>query len=174
LTQKSPQVELLLREYIRKYHQDCSSQNEETKISKLMVPVNSQKLQALFIDMLGFEPENILDVGCGTGRFLRGLPVSWRKYGLEYRPEVVEIAELLVDEQTQIYTGIAEDLPFESNRFDVVTSFQVLEHVNDPNLAISEMFRVTRPGGLVYGELPNKWYPREGHIDLIYPQLFPM
>lgn len=174
LAQKSAPVDKLLRACLRKYHQDYSSQNEEAKIAGLMAPLNSDKLQALFIELLGYEPETVLDVGCGTGRFLRGLPVSWRKHGLEYRPKVVEIAKLLVDEKTQIHQGAAAELPFDSNRFDVVTSFQVLEHINDPELAINEMFRVTKPGGLVYGELPNKWYPREGHIGLIYPQLLPI
>lgn len=175
MSDKDSQIPELLRTYVRKYHQtDNSPENEDTKIAKLMATVNSQHLQALFTKFLGHEPENILDIGCGTGNFLRGLPLSWRKVGLEYRQEAVEIARLLGDEQTQIFEGNAEDLQFESNQFHVVTSFQVLEHVRKPDLAISEMFRVTKPGGLVYGEVPNKYYPKEGHIKLIYPQLLPM
>ena len=159
---------------MRQYHQDCSPQNEDSIIEKLLTPVNSQKLQILFTDFLGTGPESILDIGCGTGRFLRSLPESWQKVGLEKRPDVVEIARLLAYGRTQIYDGIAEALPFESSKFDIVTSFQIIEHVKEPDLAISEMFRVTKPGGVVYGELQNKWYPRESHINLIYPQLLPM
>jgi ubiquinone/menaquinone biosynthesis C-methylase UbiE len=174
-TDTAKQTDQLLREYLRKYHQTTySPENEDIKIGKLKATKNNQALQSLFTELLGYEPENILDVGCGTCNFLRGLPPTWNKVGLEYRPEAVEIARLLVDEKTQIHQGSAEDMLFHSNQFDVVTSFQVLEHVKNPEVAIREMFRVVKAGGLVYGEVPNKLYPKEGHIGLIYPQLLPM
>ena len=45
-------------------------------------------------------------------------------------------------------------LPFESGTFDCTTSFDVLEHLEDDRKALAELLRVTRPGGLVFVNVP--------------------
>src|SRR5207244_3345342 len=45
--------------------------------------------------------------------------------------------------------GPVEDLPVEDNSFEVVLCTQVLEHASDPDRAVSELYRVTAPGGRV-------------------------
>jgi hypothetical protein len=47
------------------------------------------------------------------------------------------------------------DLPFPGHAFDLVTSFQVLEHVPDPKVFLGELSRVTRPGGQIVLTTPN-------------------
>jgi SAM-dependent methyltransferase len=49
----------------------------------------------------------------------------------------------------------AELLPFATNTFDVVLSNQVLEHVQDERLTVTESFRVLKPGGLFIGSVPH-------------------
>jgi len=51
--------------------------------------------------------------------------------------------------------GSATALPFEADSFDVTCSFKVLAHIPDIELALSEMARVTRPGGVVIAEYYN-------------------
>lgn len=46
--------------------------------------------------------------------------------------------------------GIAENLPFKDNTFDLILSIVVLEHVKNPQLAVSEMERVLKPGGRIW------------------------
>lgn len=48
----------------------------------------------------------------------------------------------------------AEALPFVNNTFRVVVSQETLEHVRDPFKAVSEVFRVLRPGGTFYCQVP--------------------
>ncbi len=55
---------------------------------------------------------------------------------------------------TQI-EGVAENIPFENESFDVVLFNQVLEHVNDDKKTISEVFRVLKKGGLIIGSAPH-------------------
>lgn len=50
--------------------------------------------------------------------------------------------------------GDAMDFPVADNSVDLYLSSSVLEHIPDPELAIREMFRVLRPGGRVYAEIP--------------------
>jgi ubiquinone/menaquinone biosynthesis C-methylase UbiE len=164
----------LVLDYVRAYHQDCNVENELDKVASLMQAMDTRHLQELFSKYLAGEPKSVLDVGCGTGRFLRSLPLNWVKVGIEYRPEAARIANLLRNEHTFIHQGVAEHMAFPNNTFDVVVSFQVLEHVSNVSKAIEEMFRVVRPGGIVYGTLPNKRHPREPHVGLLYPHRLPM
>lgn len=48
----------------------------------------------------------------------------------------------------------AESLPFEDNSIDLIISQEVLEHVQNPSLAVQEMFRVLKKDGLIYCQLP--------------------
>lgn len=48
----------------------------------------------------------------------------------------------------------ALEIPFEDNTFKLIYNTAVLEHVRDPNRVVDEMFRVLKPGGYVYTELP--------------------
>jgi SAM-dependent methyltransferase len=56
-------------------------------------------------------------------------------------------------------------LPFPEASFDAVLTTAVLEHVADPPLAVAEIHRVLRPGGLVFSELPFMQQVHEGAYD---------
>ncbi len=98
----------------------------------------------------------VLDVACGTGRFLSQLAVAHpqlRLFGLDLSPFYVEHArELLKDVgHASLVADNAEDMPFRDGYFDVVTSihlFHELPHDARRNV-FREMFRVLRPGGLL-------------------------
>ena len=89
--------------------------------------------------------ERILDIGCGTGRhlemFLRmGLDVS----GLDASPHMLEFARKKVGTRASLYHGVAEDLPFEDNSFNMVTMITTLEFVEDSRKALEEACRVAK------------------------------
>lgn len=58
------------------------------------------------------------------------------------------------DERTQFVCGDARDLPFPDSSFDVVTLFDVLEHIREDETAATEAIRVTRPGGWILVSTP--------------------
>lgn len=92
---------------------------------------------------------DLVDVGCGDGFFL-GLVPGERKRGLEYNPAAVKRARaagLNVEKES------LENLPADSA--DVVTLFQVLEHVSQPLRLIQEAVRILRPGGRLFIAVPN-------------------
>jgi ubiquinone/menaquinone biosynthesis C-methylase UbiE len=89
----------------------------------------------------------ILDCGCGTGANLALLAQYGSAYGIDYSMRGVRRAR----EYNQARTALATvtSLPFPSNRFDIVTSLDVLITLADADerLAAREMYRVLRPGG---------------------------
>jgi ubiquinone/menaquinone biosynthesis C-methylase UbiE len=100
---------------------------------------------------------DVLDVGCNTGYgTLRFLPVANRVVGVDVSPRAIEAArERALDGRPEFIVTTGFELPFPAGTFDLVTSFQVLEHVPDPVAFLRELARVARPGGTVILATPN-------------------
>jgi SAM-dependent methyltransferase len=100
---------------------------------------------------------DVLDVGCNTGYgTLRFVPVAGRVVGVDVSPRAIEAAlERAPDGRPEFIVTSGFDLPFADASFDLVTSFQVLEHVPDPGAFLRELARVARPGGTVILATPN-------------------
>jgi SAM-dependent methyltransferase len=131
--------------------------------------------------------KRILDAGCARGRFLKQLTtLQARLYGVDLTETFVASARRNVPEAT-FARGSLSALPFASATFDAVYCIEVLEHLPDTKLALSEMIRVLKPGGtlLVIDKslqgldpgtgLPNiivkRWAERNG--KWMYPPDFP-
>jgi SAM-dependent methyltransferase len=101
-------------------------------------------------DLTGHE---LLDIGCGTGRFtslfeVRGAVVT----GLDLDPSMLALARGRV--HGRLVEGDAHRLPFPAQSFDVTVAITLLEFLADPAQVVAEMARVTRPHGrLVIGTL---------------------
>lgn len=114
----------------------------------------SRRLAPLLIDFAGVtEAGRVLDVGCGTGsltfEIARRLGSSTIT-GIDFSPPY--IAHAATSNQNPHITfevGDACALRFEDASFDHVLSSLVLQFIPDANRAVSEMRRVTRPGGTI-------------------------
>lgn len=114
----------------------------------------------------------ILEVGCGTGRWLKALTSSGKKlFGLDYSTGMLKIA---ANEQKYLYLINADacNLPFSKNTFDMIFCVNAIHHFPDKEKFISEVFRTLTAGGLIciYGVDPhidNSWYVYE-YFDNVY------
>lgn len=95
----------------------------------------------------------ILDVGCGTGANL----IMLSKHGDAEGVDVSEDALAFCRERglDKVRLGAGEELPYEDGTFDLVTAFDVVEHMDDDLAGLSEMHRVLRPGGRVLLFVPT-------------------
>jgi ubiquinone/menaquinone biosynthesis C-methylase UbiE len=96
---------------------------------------------------------DVLECGAGTGLLLQRIAGFARTAkGIDLSPGMLERARARgLDVQEASVTAI----PFADESFDVTCSFKVLAHVPQVGLALSEMGRVTRPGGVVLAEFYN-------------------
>lgn len=95
----------------------------------------------------------VLEVGCGTGLLLERLAkLAERAVGVDLSPGMLEKARA---RGLEVHEGSATALPFADASFDVSCAFKVLPHVPALGAALSEMARVTRPGGILLVELYN-------------------
>lgn len=124
-----------------------------------------------------FEPyrktNNILDVGCGRGWFLaEALKRGWQVYGTEYSKTAVSICR---ETGINMKEGVLNSSNFENEMFDVITSFEVIEHINNPNEELEEIYKLLRAGGLFYCTTPNfnslmRYYLKVDYNVIGYPE----
>lgn len=92
---------------------------------------------------------DLLDAGCGAGLFCklayaRGANIT----GIDAAENLLEIARQRVPDAT-FEQGDIEDMPFKENSFDVVTSFNCFQYVENPVRAFLEIKRVIKPAGKI-------------------------
>jgi SAM-dependent methyltransferase len=95
--------------------------------------------------------EVVLDVGTGTGALAFALaPLVGDVVGVDTRADYLEAAKEDAPANVRFVEGDATALPFEYGSFDVAACLRLLHHVHRPELAVSELARVTRPGGRLF------------------------
>ena len=93
----------------------------------------------------------LLDVGCGKGHFVyRAQEAGWDAWGIEITPSAVQTAQRLgAPVSNQDFHNIGNRV------FDVISMFELVEHLVDPVSYISKAATLLQPGGLLYITTPN-------------------
>lgn len=133
------------------------------KIAALLKPCGNHKWQddavARAIEEIAeIEKPVILDAGCGAD--------SWILHSVRKKRPDIHVLGFDVDEQCLQNKDIDEvkvasiyDIPFESESIDMAMSGYVLEHLDDPDTALQEIWRVLKPGAAFIAWAPNKLNP---------------
>lgn len=125
--------------------------------------------QWIFFDKIKFKylcnliprkPAETLEVGCGSANvsFLLAQK-GYQTTLLDFSDEALTMAKQrfqLKKINAKFISGDAESLPFKNDTFDLVMSFGLLEHFENPQRAISEMTRVLKPGGIFLSDILTK------------------
>lgn len=104
-----------------------------------------------YVDMKGLKGKKVLDIACGTGvlteQFVRmGADVT----AIDLTPKAVELTKkrlALYGLTAEVLEADAQQLPFADNTFDFVCAWGCLMHMPKTEQAISEIYRVLKPGG---------------------------
>lgn len=100
------------------------------------------------------EPGILLDVGCATGLFMNAMRErGWRVAGVELSPYAAEYARQTF--HLDVFAGTLEAAAYPDDSFNVVTLWDVFEHLPNPKATLAEIARILKPGGLVTMSLPN-------------------
>lgn len=95
----------------------------------------------------------ILDIGCGTGEFLYSCKKNgWGTTGVEpseiARDQGIKNLGLSIEKETDLSS-------FKSNSFDVITLWHVLEHIEDLENIIKNLYRILKNNGMLFIAVPN-------------------
>lgn len=122
-----------------------------------------QELVARELERLPQSGGELLDVGCGAGHASAVAGANnFAYYGVDISPEMIEVAKTSRFNPKAIFAlASVEDLPFASDRFDVVLALGSLEYVraDRQSAALAEISRVLKPGGIFVASLLNQSCP---------------
>lgn len=108
------------------------------------------------IKYLGFKGK-VLDIGCAKGFFLAECQKNnFEVYGVDISSYIVNHAKKFL-KTNKIYKIdlTSEKLAFKNNYFDIVTMLDSLEHIENPQNALREAYRILKKGGLLHIRLPG-------------------
>ena len=172
----------LMKQYYKNYYlNDLKLYDWENRFENNRIDEEEKigsKVSEYFIDeKIDLNNKKILVVGGGTGAEVFYMYNHYKNvniFTIEPFDDAIKIlnkkAELLNFPIENIKQAFSEDIPFEDNYFDIIICFTVLEHVNDVEKSIQEMYRVCSKDGIVMIETPNYLFPEEQHYKVT---LFP-
>ena len=115
----------------------------------------------------------VADIGCGDGRGIALLAPKCKRYLALDKSTAVAQKRAKGLGNVEFVESMIPPIPLPDNSFDVVLSFQVIEHIVDDTLFLEELHRILKPGGKLYLTTPNidltltrnPWHIREYKAD---------
>lgn len=100
------------------------------------------------LNLLDGTKKEALDVGCAYGFVVELLKeLGYEAYG-------VDISKFAVAKERGAILGDAENLPFKRSSFDLITCFETIEHLRNPELFLEECHRILKPSGVLIVSTP--------------------
>lgn len=121
------------------------------------MPITGEFSDIILKYILNVRPPQILEIGCGSGRFYRQLKNSSFKgiyKGIEVASYIIE-ANQKRHPEVEWQTASAYSIPFQNESFDVCFAYFVLEHLVYPEKGLKEMLRVIKKGGQLVLVFPD-------------------
>lgn len=144
-----------------------------------------QRLFKAYVAAKGYIQGDVLEVGCGEGRGVGVLMASAKSFtAVDKIKPVIESLQQKYPGGRFISMNIPPLTPLADNAYDVVASFQVIEHIDNDKLFLQEIHRVLRPGGVALITTPNRkmslsrnpWHVREylaTELEALARKIFP-
>ena len=114
----------------------------------------SNRFNAILARRYGKHGSRLLEIGSGMGHLIGSLEADFETHALDVNHWALAQSRQVTD-TTGLTTGSAERLPFADGSFGVVIIKHVVEHLRDPELAVSELGRILAPGGILILATPN-------------------
>ncbi len=115
----------------------------------------AQALRQYDEDIFNENSRRLLDIGCGTGDFLKiARQNDWQVAGVEVSQDAVLEANKKL-ERDCVSLELADQLQGNRNAYSVITSYHVIEHLLAPLAMLKQAHELLKPGGIIFIETPN-------------------
>lgn len=102
----------------------------------------------------------VLDLGCGTSLYKDEiLKVADKYIGVDWKNSFHNCSGV------DVFANLSVGLPFKDRCADTIVSFQVMEHLTEPSLFLSECYRILSVGGKLFITVPFMWHEHEKPYD---------
>jgi 2-polyprenyl-3-methyl-5-hydroxy-6-metoxy-1,4-benzoquinol methylase len=152
----------LWREYFKRFEKDTEEINRAVIDSRFEPSYLNEDRQrfSFYLDLLKKYKTHgaVLDIGCLTGSFLKfARERGYAPFGIEYRKYAIESAKKRFD--LNIRQGFFEEqapsMIADTQRFDIITLWETLEHMLYPDAVIKHTHQLLRPDGVIAITVPN-------------------
>ena len=140
---------------LNKFYSSAKSSNywyNKFYLPKLKFRINKTikpKASFLINNFSQYQKKKILDVGSGAGFFLKEIKKKWPKANLYALEPSSIMAKKCKEHNISVYESTIEN--FKTNKkFDVITSFELLEHVFDPYIFLKKIYDILNKNGILY------------------------
>ncbi len=137
-------------------------------------PVTIKRYDEILTDFEKYRKTNkILDVGCGVGYFLHhAASKGWEVYGTEFTDAAIELCN---SKGINMQQGVLNTGWYNEESFDIITSFEVIEHINNPVPEVQNFYKLLRKGGIFYFTTPNfncfeRFWLKSEYSVICYPE----
>ena len=135
----------------------------ETILQNEVDPAFKRRAGLIFSKLLRYRSTTILNVGCGRGFYeyaITQILPDARITGIDINNSYLNMAkELGKNNKITFIKASVYNLPFADSSFDTIIASEILEHLNDDELALREIKRVLKKDGKLFITVPNKDYP---------------
>lgn len=139
-------------EYRKRYAPVIGSVLNSRELFDISLPYQKYRIVELK-NILG-PAKRLLDVGCASGAFLYAVKGYVRECtGIEFNSDNARFIDKTLG--IKVYTEDVEKANLPQEYFDIITAFQVFEHVSDPLKFLAGIRKLLKPGGVICIEVPN-------------------
>lgn len=147
---------------IQEYYDHLARDYDKSRFGNNYGRFLDKQEQAILVPMLElFDPRRILNLGCGSGRFM-----EYCQYGVDFSPVMIEVAQEKYPHK-EFMVADAKDTGFPDQSFDLVLCLHLIMHQDraEADLIFQEALRLLRPGGRFVFDIPSALRRRktQGH-----------
>lgn len=153
-------MKLIRRDYEKGYHEHPFNQEK---------PESQRNHERLRLLLSHRQDGRLLEVGCGTGGFLRMAAAHFEVEGVDLSRHAIEVLRPEFGERVSVLDIAQKPLP--RARWDAIIVFNILEHVRQPHRVLEKLHAALAPGGLLLGSVPNN-YPPVGSVHTLLTNFF--
>ncbi len=139
-------MNIVKKEYNQHYHENFAYREADDSQR------NHARLDALMAYKSG---GRLLEIGCGTGGFLRLAERHFAVEGVDVSDYAIQSIQPHFGERVRVANVEQDGLP--EGRYDVIVVFNILEHLHQPHQVAEQIFSSLAPQGVMLGSVPNNY-----------------
>ena len=131
------------------YYNNYIDKRRLSNKKKMLLREKQYELDAQFIKKY-VKSGKLLDIGCSGGFFLKKLPKSFEKYGIDLDVEAINYANKNSKFKANLIGGDFLKQKYKNNYFDVITMRGTIEHLSNPEKYLKKITKILKPGGKLF------------------------
>lgn len=116
--------------------------------------IETKRINKIVGRALVYQGKKVLEVGCGAGNILEKIPLD-KLFGVDISDFLLRRAKIKLKSKAYLSLGNAEEMPFRDKSFELVICTEVIEHTENPQILLENIYSILKPDGELIISIPN-------------------